>query len=159
MAPGNLPSGTVFNQAYLAALDHEASDTPAEAEVSGPWTVHPAGDRWAVSTEGEPPEVLATSPEIAMLAAALLPGTGREPFFRLIEEPGPDGFALVGLDGVPLAHLRHFNQDLARAMHVVECLRRDPLSLARALHAARGPALARAGRVLWLWSQVPPAAS
>jgi hypothetical protein len=159
MPTGNLPSGTVFNPAYLSTLDHEASDVPAEAEVSGPWTVHPVGDRFAVSTEGEPPEVMATSHEIAMLAAALLPGTGREPFFRLRDEPGPEGFALVGLDNALFGYLRHFHPDLARAMHVVECLRRDPLSLARALHAARGPALARAGRILWLWSQVPPAAS
>jgi len=149
----------VFNPEYLAALEHEASDTPAEAEVAGPWTIHPAGNRWAVSTEGEPPEVMATSPESALLVAALLPGTGREPLFRLREEIGPEGFALVGIDSSLLAYVRHFHQNLAPAMHVVECLRRDPLSLARALHAARGPALARAGRILWLWSQVPPAAS
>jgi hypothetical protein len=159
MPTGQPPSGTVFNQAYLSMLDHEASDTPAEAEVSGPWALHPAGDRWAVSTEGEPPEVMATSHEIAQLAAALLPGTGRDLLFRLHDQANSEGYALVGLDGSLLAYLRHFNPELTRAMHVIECLRRDPLSLARVLHAARGPALARAGRIVWLWSQVQPAAS
>src|SRR5262245_19717422 len=157
---GNLPSGTVFNPEYLAALEHEASETPAEAEVSGPWTIHPAGNLWAVTAEGDPPEVMATSPEAAMLIAALLPGTGREPLFRMHKETSSEGeFALVAADSALLAHARHFYQDLPHALHVVECLRRDPLSLARALHAARGPALARAGRILWLWSQVPPASS
>jgi len=159
MPIGNVPTGTVFTAEYLAALELEASDVPTEAEVAGPWTVHPAGDLWAVSTEGEPPELTATSPEIALLAAALLPGTGRASFYRLLEEPDPQGFVMVGLDGRPLGHQRHFNQELARSMHLVECLRRDPLSFARVLHFSRGSALARAGRILWLWSQVPPASS
>lgn len=159
MPVGNMPSGTVFTAEYLESLDFEASDVPAEAEVAGPWTIHPAGDLWAVTAEGDPAEVTAASPEVALLAAALLPGTGRDRFFHLQEEPGPEGFALVGLDGTPLLHQRHFDPELARSMHVIECLRRDPLSFARILHALRGPALARAGRVLWLWSQVPPASS
>jgi hypothetical protein len=159
MALGNLPSGSVFTSEYLAALQLDASEGPAEAELAGPWTVHPAGDLWAVSAEGEPPEVTTLSAEVALLAAALLPGTGREPFYQLREKPGPQGFALVGLDGRPAGHQRHFNQELARALHTVECLRRDPLSFARVLHSCRGSALARAGRILWLWSQVPPAYS
>ena len=159
MLIGNALAGTVFTPEYLAALESEASEAPAEAELVGPWTIHPVGDLWAVSAEGQPEELKATSPEIALLAAALLPGTGREPFYRLLEEPGPLGFPLVGLDGTPLAYQRHFRQELAGSMHMVECLRRYPLSYARVLHFSRGPALARAGRILWLWSQVPPVSS
>jgi hypothetical protein len=149
MSIGNMPTGTVFTREYLAALELEANEAPTEAEMAGPWTVHPVGDLWAVSAEGQAEE----------LAAALLPGTSREPFYRLLEEAGPSGFPLVGLDGLPLGHQRHFNQELARSMHAIECLRRDPLSYARMLHLSRGPALARAGRILWLWSQMPPASS
>jgi hypothetical protein len=159
MPNGNLLPGTVFTPEYLAALELEASDVPAEAEVAGPWTIHPVGDLWAVSTQGEPPELLVTSPEVALLAAAFLPGTGRDPFYRLLEERGPQGFPLVRLDGHLLGHQRHFIPELARSMHAWECLHRDPLSYARSLHSSRGPALARAGRILWLWSQVPPFSS
>ena len=159
MSIGNVPFGSVFTAEYLASLDLGSSEIPAETEVAGPWTIHPVGDLWAVSAEGDPPEVMATSAEWALLAAALLPGTGREPFFHLREEPEAQGFALAGLDGSPLLYQRHYDPELARSLHVVECLWRDPLSYARVLHATRGPALTRAGRVLWLWSQVPPASS
>ena len=159
MSIGNGPAGTVFTREYLAALELEEGETPVEAELAGPWTVHPLGDLWAVSAEGQAEEVVTASPEVALLAAALLPGSGREPFYRLLEKPGAQGFALAGADGVPLAYQRHFHPELARSMHVVECLRRDPLSFARVLQASRGAALARAGRILWLWSQAPPASS
>src|ERR1044071_9867024 len=79
MSIGNALAGTVFTPEYLAALELEASEAPAEAELAGPWTIHPVGDLWAVSAEGQPEELTATSPEIALLAAAFLPGIGREP--------------------------------------------------------------------------------
>jgi hypothetical protein len=89
----------------------------------------------------------------ALLAAAVLAGTGRDPLYVLRPEADPDGFALIcGLDreGRPevAGHLQLFDEALAGALHVAESLLRSPESLAARLEAAGGVALGRAGTVL-----------
>jgi len=154
MRPGN-----VFTPSFLDRLQTEAgeSDHAAEADLAGPWSVRPQGPRWSVTAEGEEePEVVAESHETAMLLAALLPGVGRSRLVELRSEPAAEGFPLLAVSGELLAHLRHDFQDLAHAMHVVECLRRSPLELARFLFSTRASSLERAGRILWVWEQAPP---
>ena len=157
----DLPRGSVFTAAFLDRLQAEpgdaSPDATAEADWAGPWVVQPQGEKWAVTTESEEgPYVVAASYDTALLAAALLPGTGRTRLVQILEQPGAEGFPLLGTAGEVLAHVRHFVPDLAHALHVVECLRRAPLDLARFLHTTRGSALVRAGRILWTWDQAPP---
>lgn len=152
----------VFHSTFLDWLAVETApdvlaEAAAEADWSGPWQVHPRGEQWAVVTEGEPvPAVIAASYDTAMLAAALLPGTGRSPLVQLEEQPAALGFPLLAGSGELLGHLRFLNVDLARAMHVIECLRRSPLDYARVLYGARGTTLSRAGRILAEWHGAPP---
>jgi hypothetical protein len=152
------PHGNVFHASFLDRLQAEAgeSDHAAEADLAGPWLVQQVGAQWHVVAEGEDvPEVVAESYETAMLAAALLPSVGRSRL-ALVSERDAEGYRLLGAGGEVLAHLRHDFQDLGHAMHVVECLRRSPLELARFLYSTRGSSLERAGRLLWTWEQAPP---
>src|SRR5262245_11768262 len=121
------PRGNVFHASFLARLQAEAgeSDHAAEADLAGPWAVEPKDPKWHVTAEGEEePEVVAASHEAAMLTAALLPSVGRSRLVQLVSEKEAEGFPLLGAGGEVLAHLRHDFQDLALAMHVIECLRR-----------------------------------
>jgi hypothetical protein len=152
---------SIFTPSFLTRLLAEpgssSPDATTEADWAGPWTVVQYGEKWAVIAEGEDqPSVVAVTYDTALLAAALLPGTGRGRLVHLLQEATPDGFPLLGAMGEVLAHGRHFVPDLAQAMHAFECVRRSPLDLARFLEACRGSALLRAGRILWAWDQAPP---
>jgi hypothetical protein len=86
---------------------------------------------------------------LALLAAAVLPGTGRDAELRLHKEAGPDGFALETGNGGELAgYSALFDERLVEALHVVACLVRSPEALANVLAAAGPLALLRAGAVL-----------
>ncbi|HVS00380.1 MAG TPA: hypothetical protein VMW27_27385 [Thermoanaerobaculia bacterium] len=144
-----------FDAVFLELLDQR--DEPAnaaEAEAAGPWHVMPApGGGWAVVADGESPDegdepaAVLRDRDLALLVAAVLPGTGRDPLVRLGKDAEPGGYPLQGEGGV-LGHLRLFNEDLAAAVNVLELLRRSPLGLARLLAAAGGLALARTGKIL-----------
>jgi hypothetical protein len=86
---------------------------------------------------------------LALLAAAVLPGTGRDAAFRLQKDSGPEGFAVkTGNDGEVVGHLELFDPNLTEALHVVESLLRSPEALAGLLEAAGQIALERAGAML-----------
>ena len=86
---------------------------------------------------------------LALLAAAVLPGTGRDAAFRLHKESGPGGFAIeTGNGGEPVGHSALFDERLIEALHVVERLVRSPEALAHVMEAAGPLALERAGAVL-----------
>jgi hypothetical protein len=60
---------------------------------------------------------------LALLAAAVLPGTGRDAAFRLHKGSGPGGFAIeTGNGGEPVGHSALFDERLIEALHVVERL-------------------------------------
>ncbi len=113
---------------------------------------------WERPEEGDEPYATFTTRELALLAAAILPATGREPLFRLGTEPDETGFPLLaqapaaGAGGPPGAaiagHLRDFDEDLAAGLNFVAALVRSPRSLARVLEAAGHVTLAQAGRAL-----------
>ena len=109
--------GNAFTVDFLKRLDEIAEpDGAHEADVAGPWAVRPilyrGGTGFAVlreweSTEvetdgaggagraGDIPYAVFRRREVALLAAAVLPATGRELLFRLDTEPDADGFPVI----------------------------------------------------------------
>src|SRR5258708_29588524 len=95
-----------FTADFLSSLDEIGEpDGAHEADVAGPWVVVPVPRRsgagfavlreWESLEAGDVPYAVFRRREIALLAAAVLPATGREPLFRLDTEPAADGFALL----------------------------------------------------------------
>ena len=157
-ANGTIPSSrNAFSPSFLKRIgERDEPATAGEADVAGPW--HPEeipGAGWGlfppgagVESGGRPYAVFPHRWQ-ALLAAAVLPGTGREPAFRLAKEAGPDGYAVEhGPTGEPAGHLELFDEKLVDALHVVETLLRSPESLAHLLEAAGQVALERSGAIL-----------
>lgn len=145
-----------FDETFLAALDQlDEPVTAAEAEAAGPWSLLPLPGRdWGVFRRGESPargaEPVARfrRRETALLAAAVLPGTGRDPWLHMASDPDARGYALTNSFGEVEGHLRLFDENLRDALHVAQCLVRNPEALARVLEAAGGVALRETGRLL-----------
>ena len=100
--------GNAFTVEFLQRLDEiREPDGAHEADVAGPWAIRPVLYRgatgFAVLREweslengaGDVPYAVFGRRELALLAAAVLPATGREPLFRLATEPDAEGFPLV----------------------------------------------------------------
>ena len=144
-----------FTPEFLARLDQQDEPlTAAQADVAGPWIVVPIpSPGWAVLRRGESlaagdvPRAVFVHRERALLAAAVLPGTGFNRLFRLQHERSPEGYA-VESNGQVVGHLRHFDPELATAMHIAESLVRLPECLTRLLAASGAVALETAGRLL-----------
>ncbi|HZF07517.1 MAG TPA: hypothetical protein VFE33_01885, partial [Thermoanaerobaculia bacterium] len=144
-----------FTPEFLARLDQQDEPlTAAQADVAGPWIVVPIpSPGWAVLRRGESlaagdvPRAVFVHRERALLAAAVLPGTGFDRLFRLQHERSPEGYA-VESNGQVVGHLRHFDPELATAMHIAESLVRLPECLTRLLAASGAVALETAGRLL-----------
>ena len=130
--------------------------TSGEADVAGPWHVEEIpGEGHGIFRLGESlergfePYAVFRSRTHALLAAAVLPGTGRDPAFRLQKEAGPEGFLVeTGNGAEPVGHLALFDESLVDALHVVESLTRSPMALANLLEAAGPLALEHAGVIL-----------
>jgi hypothetical protein len=161
-----------FTADFLNRLDESGEpDGAHEADVTGPWTIQPVSYRgsagfallreWESLEAGDAPYAVFRRRETALLAAAVLPATGRELLLRLDTEPDADGFPLLacpaagaaraapaGIAADPAGHLRDFDEGLAGALHVAAALVRSPTALARLLEAAGLVALEQAGRIL-----------
>lgn len=173
-----------FAADFLNRLDEAGEpDGAHEADVNGPWIVQQVDYRggsgfallreWESLEAGDVPYATFRRREVALLAAAVLPATGRELLFRLDTEPDADGFPLLaspaeggapgaGIAGSagsagsaraarasnPAGHLRDFDESLATALHVAAGLVRSPTALAMLLEAAGHVALEQAGRIL-----------
>jgi len=85
---------------------------------------------------------------VALLAAAVLPGTGRDAAFRLADKLTAAGFAITDSAGQLAGHSALFNKPLVAALHIVESIISAPESLANLLEAAGSLALERAGAIL-----------
>jgi hypothetical protein len=147
------PSAQAFTPEYLELLDQrDEPGTGAEAETAGPWSLapHPRGHAVLRAGEsldlGDRPAAVFTNPDSARLAAAVLPGTGREPRYRLGKEPDAHGYP-VWLDGELAGHLALFDENLIAALNVADGLVRSPFHLAWLLDGAGGLALRYAGRL------------
>jgi hypothetical protein len=98
--------GNAFTVDFLQRLDEIGEpDGAHEADVAGPWAVRPVLYRggagfgvlreWESLEAGDAPYAVFGRREIALLAAAVLPATGRELLFRLDTEPDAHGFPVI----------------------------------------------------------------
>jgi hypothetical protein len=154
--PGVPSPSNVFTSEFLRRFDEQ--DEPAvaaEAAVSGLGAVETLPDgRFAVhlSGGGEERDLVGVFRERwrALVTAAVLPGTGRDPLVVLRKEADPEGYALLAgldLDGRPdvVGHLCLFDDTLAIALHVAEALMRTPECMAAVLEASGKVAVERTG--------------
>jgi hypothetical protein len=145
-----------FSPDFLRRLDERDEPiTSAEADMAGPWSVEPlAGRGFGLFRAGErpprgfPPYALFPDRFLALLAAAVLPGTGREPLLHLGLDAGPDGYDVRLDDGTVVGHLGQFDEALIGGMNVAVALVRSPLALSLVLEAAGAVALERCGAIL-----------
>ena len=146
---------TIFVKEFLGRLgERNEPASAAEADVAGPWdieelryTCYGLYRRGESSAGGHRPAATCKDRALALLAAAALPGTGREPLFHLQKNPTPEGYVLeAGAEVV--AHLAYFDEKLVEALHVLECVLRSPEAIAHILEAAGAVALERAGAIL-----------
>jgi hypothetical protein len=159
-----------WNPSFLRRLDdRDEPPTAHEAEVAGLVTIHPVPGRGFCLYLPEERPGLDFLPiacfferSRALLAAAVLAGTGRDPAFSLKQDSDAEGFALLsGLDrdGNPevAGHLKLFDETWAAALHVADALVRSPGHLVLLLEAAGKVALDRTGAILD--EQIPPPVS
>ena len=148
-----------FHPQFLKALgERDEPVTAAEADVAGPWAVEEIrGLGWGLYREGEglargfSPAAIFPDRALARLAAAVLPGTGRDRMLQLRSEASPDGYGyevVLGEGGETVGRLKLFDEPLVDALNVVLGLVRSPRSLAYLLEAAGGVALERCGAIL-----------
>lgn len=139
-----------FVEDYLALLNERDEPlTATEADYAGPWSVEQRqdGGHGVRRTAEEVHYAVFDAVEIAQVAAAVLPGTGRERRYRLgrDEEPGR-GFP-VYRSGEVVGHVRLFDEELVLALNVLDALLSSPYDLAWILEAAGGLALQHVGRI------------
>ena len=147
-----------FSPLFLRRFDElDEPITSLEADTSGPWSVEPVPGRgFGLFRAGERPSrgfrsaVTFADRWLALLAAAVLPGTGRDPLLALSGDPDPDGeaYPLLLDDGTVVGHAEEFNEALVDAVNVAAGLVRSPLALAFLLEAAGAVALERCGAIL-----------
>src|SRR5829696_4556051 len=138
----------VFTTQFLCRLaERDEPPTAGDADVAGPWRTEPIpGHGFGLFRSGESlargfaPVALFPSRWLALLAAAVLPGTGRDPLLRIDKQPDADGaypLLLPGLHGEEVAgRLRLFDEALVDALNVAIHLLQAPESLAWLLEAA-----------------------
>jgi hypothetical protein len=143
-----------FTPEFLNRLaERDEPLTAAQADAAGPWiVVEIPSPGWGLFRRGESlaagdrPTAVFRQRERALLAAAVLPGTGLDRLFRLQHELGPEGYA-VESGGEVVGYLKHFDPDLLAALHTAEALARVPESFAYLLNGSGAVALERAGRL------------
>jgi hypothetical protein len=145
-----------FARAFLKHFEEQDEPpTGPEADVAGPWFVEPIpGLGFGLFRAGESlaggfrPAAVFPDRWLALLAAAVLPGTGRDPFLRLEQEEAEDGYAVTLDDGAVAGHFEMFDENLLEALNHAVALVRSPWSLAYLLEAAGPLALERCGVLL-----------
>lgn len=137
---------------------HDEPESSAEADSAGPWRAMPSATAdgreaygvWRVGERpewGDPPAALLRDRELALLAAAVRPLVGREPFYGLGLERESAGFPLLR-QGEAVGWIDLFDEDWAFGINLLERLARSPQALASILEAAGPLALERVGRLL-----------
>lgn len=143
-----------FSASYLSELQKEDEpSTTLEAETSGPKKLTESEGwfrlfrLWESPEEGDRPLATLGRRETALLFQAVWTAMGREPVFRLLEEPGPEGYA-VESEGEVVGHLPTYNPQAVFAAHVAACLIRSPDDLALLFEAAGPTAQELVGEIL-----------
>src|SRR6185436_6408984 len=137
--PPQGPPSRVFALEFLSWLaGRDEPVTAAAADTAGPWHVErdPKGG-WAVLRQGESfkkstrtiPTATFESREAALLGAAVLPGTGRDPRFRLASEPDDRGHPLLE-NGRIAGHSEFFWESFIDAVNVLAALMTSPRDFA-----------------------------
>ncbi|MFL6258457.1 MAG: hypothetical protein ACJ76Y_01990 [Thermoanaerobaculia bacterium] len=123
--------------------------------MAGPWHVEESpGEGFGLFRAGESrergfaPYAVFQGRWLALLAAAVLPGTGRDAAFRLRKERGSGGFAVESARGEIVGRCELFDENLIQALHMAESLLRNPEGMASFLEAAGPLGLERAGAIL-----------
>ena len=148
------PKSNVFAPEFLQqAFEREPSPiTASEAEWAGPWKVVAQGGGFFVVREsGGKPAVVTDRRETALLLAAVLPMTGREPLYWTERDEDEDKATLRAARGkgvVAAGQLWSEHRDVAESLSVAEYLLRCPTALALFLEAAPFEALEQAGAML-----------
>jgi hypothetical protein len=149
-----------FNPVFLSRLaERDEPPTAGDADVAGPWRIEPIpGHGFGLFRIGESlargfaPVAVFPSRWLALVMAAILPGTGRDPLFRIEKDPDADGvypLILPGPDGGEVVgRLQLFDEAAVDGMNVVAHLLQAPESLAYLLEAAGAVALERCGAIL-----------
>ena len=147
-----------FSASFLNLFDE--SDEPitgSEADMAGPWSVEPVPGRgYGLFREGESPArgfrptIIFADRWLALLAAAVLPGTGRDPLLTLAGDPDPDGegYAVRLDDGTVVGHAEQYEEALIEGINSAVNMIRLPASVAYLLEAAGPVALLRSGAIL-----------
>jgi hypothetical protein len=154
-APAN-----AFTPRFLDRLnERDEPPTAGEADVAGQWRIEPIpGHGFGLFRVGESlargfaPVAVFPSRWLALVLAAVLPGTGKEPLVRLEKTADADGvypLILPGPDGGEVAgRFQLFDEAAVGAMNVAAHLLQAPESLAYLLEAAGSVALERCGAIL-----------
>jgi hypothetical protein len=152
--PPALPAH-VFAPEYLSCLaERDEPDTAGEADTAGPWHVEPdPKGGWAVLRQGESyekstltiPTATFERREVALLAAAVLPGLGR-PRFRLATDAADRGQPILE-EGRIVGHSEYFYEDFIAALNVAEALMASPRDFALLLDAIGGLALEHVDKI------------
>lgn len=152
-----LPSSrNAFSVSFLQRIgERDEPPLAGEADAAGPWRVELIpGEGFGVFREEESlergfrPAAVFRRRSAALMAAAVLPGTGREAIYRLQKTSGPSGFGIEEGAGELAGHAGLFDEALVEALNVAEMMARSPASLAGFLEAAGQVALERAGAIL-----------
>ena len=117
------PFRNVFTPEFLQLLgERDEPLTAGEADAAGPWRVEEIPGVFGVFRSGESgprgfrPYAAFASRPLSLLAAAVLPGTGREASFLLHKEAGPSGYA-VESGGEAVGVLRLYDEKLVETPH------------------------------------------
>ena len=150
------PSPNAFSPSFLQRIG-ELDEPPSagEADVAGPWHIEEMPGGFGLYRLGESRErgfdayAVFRDRWLALLAAAVLPGTGRDLAYLLQKESNAEGFAIEeGAGGDVVGHVALFDESLVDALNVAGVLVRLPGSLACLLEAAGQVSLERAGAIL-----------
>ncbi len=150
------PPLNAFDPRFLELLGkRDEPPTAREADVAGPWRVEATSHSFGLYRPGEVPgkhRPLAAfaEPHLALLAAAVLPGIGHDPLFRLRKERDLEGYAIESRNawGAVVGYLPIYDEKLIDALSTLHTLLTNPDSLANLLEAAGAEALHHAGTLL-----------
>src|ERR1041384_7535747 len=145
-----------FDRRFLSRLDERDEPPPVgEADTAGPWHIlEVPGRGFGLFREGEDPArgyrpyAVFYDRWLALIAAAVLPGTGRDPFVHLHPEAGAESFDFLLDDGEVVGQCECFDQPFCDAIHTVVSVLRAPRSLADEMEAAGSITLDRSGAIL-----------
>ncbi|HWM95315.1 MAG TPA: hypothetical protein VN493_31460 [Thermoanaerobaculia bacterium] len=152
---GNTLPNNAFAEEYLALLnERDEPITAPEADYAGPWSVEARrqGGHAVLRVgenldRGDEPYAVFEALEISQMAAAVLPGTGREKRYRLGKDEEAGRGYPVFRAGEIVGHVKLFDEDFVAALNVLDALLATPYDFAWLLEAAGGLALQHVGRI------------